>query len=222
MNFSTSEKLEKIAGALCDFQKEVKMVQKKAKNYQNTYANLETTIETIQEPLGKHGLSVTQAPGNDEGGGLGITTMILHISGQYIRSFFSSRIVEKPDIGKNCQAHGSLISYYRRYALKAALNLADTDDDGLEARDTFTGGKTEPSRIAKAVAEKKDTMAKSKASEANGGLLGAKQALFKDIKGKNLDESKACKIMKISSYNILRSEKRIYEIQGYHTLIKAV
>ena len=222
MNFEKSEKINEIATALNKFQGEVCAIGKNAKGYGYDYTDLGAIMGAIQGPMSSNGLSVSQFPINNDDGGLGILTIVMHISGQYLQSSFSSRIVDKPDIGKNCQAHGSLITYYRRYALLAALNLASTDDDGLAAKDTFTKSKTEPSKIAKAVAEKKDTIDRGKALEANGGLLGAKQALFKDIKEKNLDESKACKVMKISSYNILRSEKRIYEIQGYHTLIKAV
>ena len=59
------------------------------------------------------------------------------------------------------------------------------------------------------------------ASKKDGGLLGAKQALFNAIQLKCLGEEEACKIMKIKDYNILRQEKRIFEIEGYHTLIKA-
>ena len=203
--FEKSEKIDQIAMALNKFQGSITGVQKNAKGYGYDYTNMEAILGAIQEPMADNGLSVSQFPVNDENGGLGVLTMVMHVSGQYLQSYFSSRIADKPDIGKNCQAHGSLITYYRRYALLSALNLASTDDDGAAAKETFSKGK------AKASKEKGDM-----------GLLGDKQALFKDIQAKGLAENDACKIMKISSYNILRTEKRIFEIQGYHNLIKAV
>lgn len=214
MNFEKSEKINEIAMALHKFQGAISGVQKNAKGYGYDYTNMEAILGAIQGPMADNGLSVSQFPINDSDGGLGVLTIVMHTSGQYLQSQFSSRIVDKPDVGKNCQAHGSLITYYRRYALLAALNLASTDDDGASAKDTFTKSKTMPVRPSNndihVLASKKD-----------GGLLGAKQALFNAIQLKCLGEEEACKIMKIKDYNILRQEKRIFEIEGYHTLIKA-
>ena len=201
MYFDKSESIDKIAGALCKFQGEMSGVQKNAKGYGYDYTNLDAILQAIQAPLKENGLSVTQFPCNDDNGGLGITTIVMHTSGQYLQSSFASRIVDKPDVGKNCQAHGSLITYYRRYALQSALNLASTDDDGASAKDTFSKSREDLAQVS--------------------DLQREKQALFGTIKRRGLSENEACKIMKIENYQTLKKETRSLEIQGYHNLIKA-
>ena len=195
INFEKSENIDKLAAALCKFQGEINCVKKNAKGYGYDYTNLDAILSAIQEPLNKNGLSVSQYPVNDENGGLGVLTMVLHTSGQYIQSWFSSRISDKPDIGKNCQAHGSLITYYRRYALQSALNLASTDDDGAQAKEEFT---KKPDKVQE-----------------------AKIKLFNAIKEKKLSEEEACKIMKIENYTHLKKETRIWEIKGFQNLISS-
>ena len=196
MKVQKSENIDKLATALCKFQGEICGVKKNAKGYGYDYTNLEAILKAIQEPLNNNGLSVVQFPINSDDGGVGVFTQLQHISGQYICSEFTSRITDKPDIGKNCQAHGSLITYYRRYALQSVLNLASADDDGQSAKDTFKEEKPDYLKLAK-------------------------QALFADIKRKGLSEEDACRLMKIESYEVLKKEKRPFEIKGYHNLIKA-
>lgn len=195
MKVQKSENIDKLATALCKFQGEICGVKKNAKGYGYDYTNLEAILKAIQEPLNNNGLSVVQFPINSEEGGLGVFTQLQHTSGQYIASEFTSRITDKPDVGKNCQAHGSLITYYRRYALQSVLSLASADDDGQAAKDTFKQEKPDYLKLAK-------------------------QALFSDIKRKGLTEEEACKLMKIKNYAVLKDEKRPLEIKGYHNLIK--
>ena len=140
-NFEKSEKIDQIAMALNKFQGAISGVQKNAKGYGYDYTDMSAILTAIQSPMADNGLSVSQFPVNDDSGGLGVLTIVMHVSGQYLQSSFSSKIVDKPDVGKNCQAHGSLVTYYRRYALLAALNLASTDDDGAAAKNTFTASK---------------------------------------------------------------------------------
>ena len=196
MKVQKSENIDKLAAALCKFQGAICGVKKNAKGYGYDYTNLEAILKSIQGPLNEYGLSVVQFPINSDDGGVGVFTQLQHISGQYICSEFTSRITDKPDIGKNCQAHGSLITYYRRYALQSVLNLASADDDGQSAKDTFKEEKPDYLKLAK-------------------------QALFADIKRKGLSEEEACRLMKIESYEVLKKEKRPFEIKGYHNLIKA-
>ena len=209
MKVQKSENIDKLATALCKFQGEICGVKKNAKGYGYDYTNLEAILKAIQEPLNNNGLSVVQFPINSEEGGLGVFTQLQHTSGQYIASEFTSRITDKPDVGKNCQAHGSLITYYRRYALQSVLNLASADDDGQAAKDTFKQGKRDYLPGGVLVEEKPDY------------LKLAKQALFSDIKRKGLTEEEACKLMKIKNYTVLKNEKHPLEIKAYHNLIKA-
>ena len=82
--------------------------------------------EAIQPALTKHALSVVQLPwvvGRHEY----IVTRMGHKSGQWIESWI------QVDVGRGSstmQARGSAITYARRYALMAMLNIAPDDDDG--------------------------------------------------------------------------------------------
>jgi uncharacterized protein (UPF0335 family) len=201
-NFEKSEKIDQIAMALNKFQGAISGVQKNAKGYGYDYTDMSAILSAIQGPMSDNGLSVSQFPVNDENGGLGVLTIVMHISGQYLQSSFFSKIVDKADVGKNCQAHGSLVTYYRRYALLAALNLASTDDDGALAKNTFTASKEPMGKV-------------------DNDLLRVKTILFTEIKARGLDEKKACKLMKITNYEVLKKEQRTHEIEGYHCLIKA-
>lgn len=149
MKVQKSEDIDKLATALCKFQGAICGVKKNAKGYNYDYTNLEAILKAIQEPLNDNGLSVVQFPINSDDGGIGVFTQLQHISGQYICSEFTSKITDKPDIGKNCQAHGSLVTYYRRYALQSVLNLASADDDGQSAKDTFKEKRPDSLQLAK-------------------------------------------------------------------------
>lgn len=224
MNIEKSEKIDLIAMALMKFQSEIGAVYKNDKNYQNKFANINQVIETIKGPMIKNGLAITQHPGNCPDGSIGLYTILMHTSGQYIQSFFSSKIVEKPDIGKNCQDHGKLITYYRRYAMLAALNLATTDDDdGLKSKEDH-----EKSVRAKEKAEKKKkgfvkglfNPDKKEDFEGKPSTTFDKEGLKSAIRTYRLKEEEACKIMGISDYNVLAKETRSTKFREYINAIE--
>jgi hypothetical protein len=122
-----SDSIKNLATALCKFQSEIVAIKKDAKNpfFKSSYASLGQIISSIREPLAKNGLSITQFPSQDGT----LTTTLMHDSGEWI-SATTSVYAAKNDP----QSLGSAITYMRRYALGAALNLAiDTDDDGNAA-----------------------------------------------------------------------------------------
>lgn len=101
--------------------RKVNMGQGKA-NY--SYADLAAVHDAVKPLLSDAGLAITQAAGNE-----GVTSVVLHTSGQWI-SFPALEV----RTGQNTpQAHGSALTYARRYALLAALNVATEDDDGQAA-----------------------------------------------------------------------------------------
>jgi len=106
INFEKSEKINEIAKALHNFQKNITGVSKNAKGYGYDYTNMEAILGAIQQPMADNGLSVSQFPVNDSNGGLGVLTIVMHTSGQYLQSQFFSRIVDKPDIGKIARPMG--------------------------------------------------------------------------------------------------------------------
>ncbi len=116
--------------ALVAFQAECPSPTKSSVNphFKNRYAALDTVLDTVKPFLAKHGLSLVQFPCGTTPGMVGVVTQINHVSGQWMRCAFSVNITKNDP-----QMAGSGISYARRYAVLAALNLAAEDDDGESA-----------------------------------------------------------------------------------------
>ena len=121
-----SDKIDKLAAALSKAQSEMKGAEKKSINpfFNSGYADLHTVIESSFPHLTNHGLSVIQ--GNESRPGeFFVTTMLLHESGQWIKSRLKMPI-EKA----TAQSVGSVITYGRRYGLSAITGIAQYDEDG--------------------------------------------------------------------------------------------
>lgn len=130
-----SESIASLAKALSLFQGETKDTLKDKKGFNYSYADLGQTLEVVRPLLLKNGLSISQLLGND-GDKVGVETILMHESGEFISSFVSVP-VERPPLNKNgkesmtmIQAAGSIITYLRRYALTSILGITQTDDDG--------------------------------------------------------------------------------------------
>lgn len=98
-----------------------------AGKYKYAYANLEDVVGLSRPILAENGLTAVQSLGNVEGR-IAIATTILHNSGEAMT--FGPVAFHA---GNDAQDAGSAITYYRRYALLAALGLAAEDDDGVAA-----------------------------------------------------------------------------------------
>ena len=121
-----SDKIDKLAAALSKAQSEMKGAEKKSINpfFNSGYADLHTVIESSFPHLTKYGLCVIQ--GNESNPGeFFVTTMLLHESGQWIKSKLKMPI-EKV----TAQSIGSTITYGRRYGLSAITGIGQYDDDG--------------------------------------------------------------------------------------------
>ena len=121
-----SNQLDKLGSALAKAQGEMKGAKKESINpfFKSGYADLHTVIESSFPFLSKHGLCVLQGNDSDEKS-FYVTTMLLHESGQWIKSKLKMP-VEKP----NAQGVGATITYARRFALSAMVGIAQYDDDG--------------------------------------------------------------------------------------------
>ena len=117
-----SESITNLATALCKFQGEVSKIPKDSINplLKSEYASLGAILDVIRDPLHKNGLAVVQFPNGE----LGLITILTHTSGEFIAESF-----EMDAMKKDPQAHGARISYMRRYATLAVLNLASYDND---------------------------------------------------------------------------------------------
>jgi len=125
----SSESIEKLALALCSAQGEMGGAVKGSANpfFKSSYADLTSVIKAIKEPCFKNGLSYVQLPHRD-GNSIGVTTRLIHTSGQWIEHEFTL-----PMVKGDPQAAGSAITYARRYALQALFGIPAVDDDSESA-----------------------------------------------------------------------------------------
>jgi hypothetical protein len=141
-----SESITELAKALVKFHSVMGKVSKDAKNpfFKNNYASLSNIIEAVTKPLNDNGLSVLQLPSIE-----GLTTLLLHESGEWISSVSATPVKDATDP----QKLGSAITYARRYALGAILSLnIDEDDDGQKANKPAR--QQAPTPLAKPIAAK--------------------------------------------------------------------
>ena len=122
-----SHQINELADALARAQSEIRGAKTNSVNpfFKSNYADLDTVIKSCFPQLTKNGLSVIQGNDTDEKGSFYVTTMLLHDSGQWIKSKLKMPVT-KPD----AQGVGATITYARRFALSAMVGIAQTDDDG--------------------------------------------------------------------------------------------
>lgn len=112
-------------------QLEIKNPTKDSKNphFKNTYASLETVIESVKPVLNKYGFYVSQqCLEGKQPGMINVVTTFEHISGGALE-FFTCVPLGKMDP----QGGMGAFTYGRRYGLLSALCLAAEDDDANEA-----------------------------------------------------------------------------------------
>ncbi|WP_165792425.1 ERF family protein [Thalassospira lohafexi] len=121
-----SDNIVELSVALCAAQAEIENVAKDKKNphFKSDYASLAAVLDVARPILAKHDISLIQAPGDGEGGSIVVETMLLHKSGQWIKSDISC-VPNKND----AQGIGSVITYLRRYSGSSMTGIAQTDDD---------------------------------------------------------------------------------------------
>jgi hypothetical protein len=121
-----------LAGALLKLQDKAPTLTKdKTGQYQNKYVTLDTIVEKIGPLLVDNGLVWTTRPSGSAEAPTLVYELIHCESGEAIAGEMPLMIGEHP----TSQALGSAITYARRYALTAVLNLvADEDDDGAASQ----------------------------------------------------------------------------------------
>jgi len=135
-----SESIVKIASALVKAQSEMGNAVKDSKNpfFKSTFATLNAVREASLPVLNKHGVSAFQ-PTTVIDGKLYVETLLLHESGEYISGLYEVVVGKVNDP----QATGAAVSYARRYALQAMVNIGSDDDDAESAMGRNTGKKVE-------------------------------------------------------------------------------
>lgn len=124
-----SESIVELAKALTKAQAHMKNAAKDSINphFKSKYADLASVWDAIREPLTSNGLSVVQSLSNEDNK-VKCTTMLLHESGQFIKSEFCMAPSQN-----TIQGVGSTCTYIRRYALASIVGNSPDDDDGNEA-----------------------------------------------------------------------------------------
>ena len=124
-----SSELGALAKALAAAQGELQDAKKDAVNphFKNRFASLSSVRAAITAVFSKNGLAVTQLNEPHGTDGVCVVTMLLHESGQWLRSKLYVPVVKKDP-----QGFGSALSYARRYALASIANIASEDDDDGE------------------------------------------------------------------------------------------
>jgi len=124
----TSNEISNIAQALCDFQSEIVDAHKGKQAHQYKYADLGTVLQLVRPVMASHGLSVVQMPTSTDTLNVGVTTRLMHNSGEWLEDTLYMAVTSSRGMS-DAQAAGSVITYCRRYALTAALGITQTDDD---------------------------------------------------------------------------------------------
>jgi hypothetical protein len=124
-----SSSLSHFAPAFVRVQSQLRPVIKNSNNphFGNDFADLAAILEEALPLLAENGFALMQFPTN-EGGKLGLMSMLIHESGQFV-SATMPLLLQKQDP----QGEGSAITYGRRYAACAILGIRTADDDGNEA-----------------------------------------------------------------------------------------
>ena len=121
-----SDELKNIAKALAKFQADIKDPARDKDNpyFKSKYVALDGLLDAVRPVLATNGLSFIQSPVSN-GQDMGVTTLLMHDSGEWIESdpFVLHAVKNDPP------ACGSAITYARRYSLSAVLGVAWDDDD---------------------------------------------------------------------------------------------
>ena len=92
------------------------------------YAGLPEVVEACLPACHANGIGVLQVLGETIDGKMGITTRLLHTSGQWLEGYGSIPLPKQDP-----QGYGSASTYARRYHLAAMLGIIQEDDDGNAA-----------------------------------------------------------------------------------------
>lgn len=156
-------------------------------HFKSKYADLTSVREACVPFLNKYGIAVLQ-PIIQSGDKQYIKTVLLHESGEEY-----SCLTEIIHAQNTAQAHGSGITYARRYGLQSLVCIGADDDDGNEA------SKGEKPKIEKQI-------------EAINSDQGIK--IENLCKQKGIDIAKICQVYKINSIIDLPNSKFLQVING--------
>ena len=144
--FKFSEKVDKLIPAFMAVKSQIPVLPKnemvdRGSGGRYPYLKIDDLIHAINAARIDHGIDFVQHPYNTSGDSVGITTMIIHESGQWLQANYEVRLPseERAGVRKDGQAFstyrnifqdsGAGISYARRYALGAVFGVVNQEDD---------------------------------------------------------------------------------------------
>ena len=117
--------MKELFSALCKAQSQIRGAVKDSRNphFNSMFANLESVVEAIRQPLADNGLCFVQSVCEGH-----VHTIICHTSGEQMVSTVPF-VGNMPDM----QKVGAALTYARRQGLCTAFGVPQVDDDGTEA-----------------------------------------------------------------------------------------
>ena len=170
-----SESITKLADALVKAQAEMPEIPMDGVNphYKSKFSTLGAVISKVRPVFAKHGLVVLQLPSSNTEG-IGLTTRIIHTSGEWIEETVTMTVNAGANPG---QELGKLVTYFRRYGLSAAAGVysdEDTDNEKPVKPAKETAPELPTDKRAWSVAQKEALMKAGLAKNdfASKGMLG--------------------------------------------------
>ena len=123
-----SDTIGKLASALAKAQSQMTMVEGKSTNpfFNSKYASLAAVLEVAMPALNANEIALVQGNRWDaDDNGFYITSMLMHSSGEWIKSE-----IRMPIAKKDAHGIGAATTYGRRYLLSSMVGVAQADDDG--------------------------------------------------------------------------------------------
>lgn len=123
----TSNEVNDIFKAQIEMQAELGNIAKDSKGYGYSYTSLDKLIMYVKPFLAKYKLGFIQTNTTLPDGTIGVTTRLIHESGQWVEDTLSANLFKLAKMNEY-QVAGSLITYFRRYGLASILGVASDDD----------------------------------------------------------------------------------------------
>lgn len=159
-----SESVNELASALSKAQAVMESAIKDSNNpfFKSKYADLAAIWSACKKPLTDNGLSIVQQIGSEDEH-VTMTTILLHSSGQWIKST-AKAIPAK----KDPQGIGSTATYLRRYGLSALVGICTEDDDGNEGSGNYSSRFNDTRKVKHYAKEKSVQEPKAEKRQAKG------------------------------------------------------
>jgi hypothetical protein len=129
MEYKQSDNVSLLIEALINFQKDLHEISlkkdRKNDHLKNAYLTLDNILNNIRPLLSKNGLVIVQSLT-----GSYLTTVLYHVSGQYLRTEMPFSAMNGSRGTNDLQNLGGGLTYAKRYQICAMLSIsADNDDD---------------------------------------------------------------------------------------------